>query len=143
MIEEPSRRAILVSAAAGIAGLVGLAPRAHAEATLDADVTVTDWRATDDGVGDLWLELDSRATEPIDPACICWGAKRQAQQPWKVVDGPRPLAPGASATYHITTPIPSPDVHLVPGKRAILFVYDSGRDARASDVFVPETEAVA
>jgi len=132
-----SRRALLASVAGGAGLLVGLAPRAHADATLPADVRVTDWATNEHGVSDLWFELTSSADRPIDPAPICWGAEREAQQPWTIVNGPGTVAPGATATYHITVPVDSPDVHLLPGERAILFVYDRGRDVRTQTTFTP------
>jgi len=132
-----SRRAVLASVAGGAGLLAGLAPRAHADATLPADVTVTDWMTNDYGVSELWFELTSRTGRPIEPAPICWGAEREAQQPWTIVDGPETVDPSETATYHITVPVDSPDVHLLPGERAILFVYDRGRDVRTQTTFTP------
>jgi len=132
-----SRRAVLAGVLGGAGTLAQQIQRAHSEAILEADVDVVEWRMNEHGVSDLWFRLSSRATEPIEPAVICWGEERQAQQPWEIESGPVPLQPGEQAEYHISVPISSPDVHLLPGRKAILFVYDNGRDARATTTFVP------
>jgi len=143
MREQWSRRAVLASAIGGAGLLSGLARQGHDDARLEADVNVTDWRFNEHGVRDIWFEMQSQENRSIEPACICWGEKRQAQQPWEIVSGPMPLEPGGQAEYHLTAPIESPDVHLSGGRKSILFVYDSGRDVRANDVFVPTKSEVS
>jgi hypothetical protein len=134
--ERAKRRAFLGTLGAGLAAVIGLAPRAHADATLDATAAIVDAERDVTGdVGAVTVELTNHAEHPVQPVFSLWSVGRMSRMPWDVADGPDELPSGWTATYHLDAPGPARQVRLGPDKPALLVVFDRGSEARAHHRF--------
>jgi hypothetical protein len=128
------RRGLLAAIGAGAAGLVGLAPAAHAEATLDATLELRDWSGDDTLIHSLTLGITNHEAEPIAPVVIPWGRARQSQLPW--AHDSDPIPPGATGEVVARDPGADTDdaqsTALIQGYQNTVRVYDRGSEARAA-----------
>lgn len=138
------RRRFLQGAIGGSAAvLVGAAPVASADATLNAEVDVLE--AARDLTGDIgFLTIDVTNTRPAGggpfvPVPHVWGLSRQTQMAWPPARGYYPeLAPAETATLVLDAPGGAESVRLIPEKPAMVRVFARGTERRAETKFYPE-----
>jgi hypothetical protein len=128
------RRGLLTAIAAGGASLAAVAPLAHAEATLDADVELVDWRAEGKVIHHIRLGITNHETDPLDPVIIPWGRSRQSQLPWKhdtegIPSGERREVLAVDPGWYVEG---RQSTGLFTGYTNTVRVYDSGTEARAA-----------
>lgn len=128
--------------AAAAATLGGALPAAHADATLQASIEVTDveWTRVDEeshGVevdaASVWVR--SQAAEPLEPVVFLWCRYNWMMQSWTITSGPRVIQPGEEATLHVEAP--GDAAQLFPGQPAQVTVVDQGTERRVKQQFRP------
>lgn len=138
-LSEPvKRRTVIGFAVAGATGLVSYAPRAHAAATLPADISIQQWTMGKyNDVFKLSFAIENHTSHQITPVATLWGVARQTQHPWRFLQGPETLAAGESGEYRIRALGDHEAVRVHPDKPAQLTIYDKGTEARAIQHFTP------
>jgi len=136
MIRRRQALKMLGASAASVA--IGTLPRAHADGSLDATVTVVE-DSTDqtEQVGHIWVDLTNKrqaSGAAIDPVVQCWAMERQTQLSWRVWPS-EPVPPGTSRRLYLSAPGDRATSRLPPGNRALVRVWDRGTGASAHDTW--------
>lgn len=136
------RRRTFLASGIGTVGMLGATlPRAHEDATLAADLAVTDvtWTRVEKEYGleasGLSVWVHSRIDEPIEPVVLVWGRYRWMMQSWPILEGPDRIDPGEDVELHVTAPDEA--TQLYPQQSAQVTVVQKGTERRAKTTFVP------
>lgn len=133
------RRGFLAAVGGALAGMIGYAPIAHEEATLPADVSVTDTTVNPENglIYAMEIQVRNKREEPISPIVIPWGRGQQSQLPWPVTTEPAQIGGWEVKTIQAELPEQARGMANMPtGTRISVRVFDRGTEKRAGTELV-------